>query len=418
MASLLISGGRPLCGEIKIQGSKNAVLPLMAAALLLPGTTRLSGCPRISDVAAMAELLEQVGARVSWEEDTLCIDAATVHPIPLKQEDTRKTRASILLLGALLGRTQCCEMAYPGGCAIGSRPIDLHLKALRGMGYTVWEREELFCEGKGVAGADIYFTFPSVGATQNALLTAATIPGETRLHGVAREPEVQVLCRFLQKAGVRIDGIGTKNLKIKGSEVLMPVNEVVPSDRIVAGTYLVAVLAAGGNALLHCDCVRELAALVKPLRAAGAKIFELPEGIRVGAGERLTALDYLVTEPYPGFPTDMQSQVMALAAVCEGTTILEERVFEARLATAAQLKRMGAKIYLEENRAIIQGVSRLRGAAVEAGDLRGAAALVIGGLSAEGETLLAGYSYILRGYEDIVRDFTALGAELRLTESR
>ncbi len=414
MASLLISGGRALEGEIEIQGSKNAVLPLMAAAMLLPGVTRLSGCPQISDVEAMTELLMQCGAKVFYEGRTLCIDALEIEPVQLSAEHMRKTRAGVLLLGALLGRCGSCEMAYPGGCVIGSRPVNLHLKAFRELGYQVKEDEWITCEGNGKPGKQIVLDFPSVGATQNILLVSAGIAGETRLVGAACEPEVTELCRFLQLAGVQIFGIGTKNLRIVGNPALRPIEYAVPSDRIVAGTYLTAVLAAGGEVFLKNAFAEEQEALLMVLRRAGAEVIEDRVGMLVKGRRRLNAFGSLSTAPYPGFPTDMQSQMLALACVCDGVTRLEETVFEARFATAEQLRQMGAQIEVEQNQAVIYGTECLQGAKVEAADLRGGAALVIAGLVAVGQTRVAGYHYLQRGYEDIVRDLKSLGAEINL----
>lgn len=414
MSSLLISGGCPLSGAITVQGSKNAALPLMAAALLLPGITRLEGCPDISDVSAMSELLRKFGAGVYREENALCIDAACVRPEPLKEEDTRKTRACVLVLGALLARCGQARMAYPGGCAIGSRPVDLHLEAFRSLGVKVTEQEDIFCDSEMLSGGEISFPFSSVGATQNALLASVLAEGTTRIHNAALEPEIFHLCRFLNQAGAEIEGIGTRHLSVRGVKRLNPVSYRIPADRIVAGTYMAAVLAAGGEVMLKNAPADEMQAVTGPLVRAGGSIRTMKDGIFVKKKKRLEGFDYLCTEPYPGFPTDLQSQFMALAAGADGTSVIEENIFEARFRTAEELKRMGARIYLEENRAIVSGVERLHGAKIKASDLRGAAALVIAALSAEGETMMEGYEYIARGYEDIIGDLSGLGAKIRI----
>lgn len=414
MSSLLISGGCPLNGGITVQGSKNTALPLMAAALLLPGVTRLEGCPDISDVSAMSKLLEKFGANVYREGNALCIDAASIKPESLQQGDTKKTRACVLLLGAMLARCGEARMAHPGGCAIGSRPVDLHLEAFRCLGAEVVEEENISCKAAALAGGVICFPFPSVGATQNAILASVLAEGTTRIHNAAAEPEVAHLCLFLNQAGALVEGIGGRHLVIHGVKQLAPVSYRVPADRIVAGTYMAAVLAAGGEVLLKNAPAAELRAVIEPLRQAGGGIHALKEGLLVKKGKRLAGFDYLCTAPYPGFPTDMQPQFIALAAGADGASVMEEAIFDARFRAAGELNRMGARIYLEENRAVINGVEALHGARITAADLRGAAALVIAALYAEGETVVDGYEYIERGYEDIVRDLSGLGAKISI----
>ncbi|MDE7297874.1 MAG: UDP-N-acetylglucosamine 1-carboxyvinyltransferase [Lachnospiraceae bacterium] len=420
MASLKISGGNPLYGKLPVQGSKNAVLPMMAAALLLPGETQLAGCPHISDVEAMAEVLRACGASVVWQDSVLCIDASNVFPADIPAESTRRTRACVLLLGALLARCRRAVMARPGGCAIGERPIDLHLYALRRLGADIMgagEKEELLCcEAERLTGGEISFRFPSVGATQNAILAAVLAKGTTRIHNAAAEPEVTWLCRFLNRAGAGIAGAGTQHLEIEGGRPLHAVSFEVPPDRIVAGTYLAAVLAAGGEVLLQRVCAEELSSVTEVLSAAGGLLRRTEEGLLVKKNGRLRAFDYLCTAPYPGFPTDMQSQLLALAACADGTTVLEEKIFEARFHIVDEFIRMGADIYVEESCAIVNGVRALHGERVEARDLRGAAALVVGALAAEGTTVIAGAEYIRRGYEDIVGDLSRLGAVLSAEE--
>lgn len=414
MASLKISGGNPLYGKLSVQGSKNAVLPMMAAALLLPGETQLAGCPRISDVEAMAEVLRACGAVVRWQDTVLCINASEVVPADIPAESTKRTRACVLLLGAQLARCRRAVMARPGGCAIGERPIDLHLYALRKLGadITMLGEELLCCEAERLTGGEISFRFPSVGATQNAILAAVLAKGTTRIHNAAAEPEVVWLCRFLNRAGAGIAGGGTAHLEIEGGRPLHAVSFEVPPDRIVAGTYLAAVLSAGGEALLKRVCPEELSAVTEVLSAAGAVIRRTEEGLLVKKKGRLRAFDYLCTAPYPGFPTDMQSQLLALAVCADGTTVLEEKIFESRFHIVNEFNRMGADIYLDESCAIVNGVRVLQGGRVEARDLRGAAALVVGALAAEGTTIIDGAEYIYRGYEDVAGDLRRLGAAL------
>ena len=414
MASLTIIGGNQLYGKLRVQGSKNSVLPLMAAALLLPGETRLFGCPHTSDVEAMAELVRTCGAKAVWQESVLCIDASTVVAGKIPAECTEKTRACVLLLGALLARCGQVTMAKPGGCAIGERPVDLHLYALKQLGAKMEGGEMLCCEAGHLTGSEILFKFPSVGATQNAVLAAVVASGTTRIHNAAMEPEVEWLCRFLNKAGAKISGIGTMHLEIEGGAPLHAIDFDVPSDRIVTGTYLAAVLSAGGEVLLQHVCPKELRAVSEPLIAAGGILRETKEGFLVKKQKRLRAFDYLSTAPYPGFPTDMQSQFLALAALADGTTVLEEKIFEARFHIVEELKKMGADIFLEDGCAIVNGVGKLCGSNVTALDLRGAAALVVAALAAEGTTSIEGVKYIQRGYENIVRDLSQLGADIQI----
>lgn len=416
MSSLLISGGCPLYGSITVQGSKNTALPLMAAALLLSGITKLERCPDISDVSAMSELLIKFGAQVYREGNALYIDASCIRPECLQKKDTEKTRACVLLLGALLARCGEARMAYPGGCAIGSRPVDLHLEAFRHLGAAVEEGEDISCRAALLCAGEINFQLPSVGATQNAVLASVLAKGTTMIHNAAVEPEVSHLCQFLNQAGASIEGIGTRHLIIHGVERLEPVCFKIPPDRIVAGTYLTAVLAAGGEALLKDAPAEEMQAVMLPLIQAGGCIRTTKDGLFVKKKKRLAGFGYLNTAPYPAFPTDMQPQFAVLAAGAEGTSIIEETIFEARFRAAAELNQMGANVYLEENRAIINGIEQLHGANITASDLRGAAALVIAGLCAKGDTLVAGCGYLNRGYENLVGELSGLGAKIQVLE--
>lgn len=416
MSSVRISGGFPLGGEIKLQGSKNAVLPMMAAALLIRGETRLLNCPDIADVRAMAALLEKLGAVVTRGGDALIIDAAAVQPVFLDAKDMADTRGCILLLGALVSRFGKAQVSHPGGCVIGKRPIDLHLLALRTLGAEVAEGEVIACEAKQLSGGEVVFPVPSVGATQNALLAAALADGETRIHNAAREPEVVQLCNFLNAAGARITGIGTAHLKIQGVRVLAPVAYRVPSDRIVAGTYMAAVLAAGGKVFLQGADAQQLSSVMAPLEAAGGEFHVFAEGVLVRRRERLRAFDYIKTEPYPGFPTDMQSQFLVLAATADGLSVIEETIFEARFRIVSELEKMGAQIYLNENKAFVDGVARLHGADLCGQDLRGTAALVIAALAADGESVVSGYEYLERGYENFAESLRGLGARVRMEQ--
>lgn len=413
MACICVSGGRFLNGEIKIQGSKNAVLPMLAAALLIPGETKFRNCPDIADVRAMAALLKKLGAVVSRDKDMLCVDATYVHPVFLDCGDMADTRGCILLLGALTSRFLEAHLAHPGGCVIGARPVDLHLLALRALGVEIEEGEVILAKAAKLTASEVVFPVPSVGATQNAILAAVLAEGRTGLHNVAREPEVVHLCHFLNAAGAKISGIGTAHLLVEGVKQLSPVDYTVPSDRIVAGTYMAAVLSSGGKVFLRGADDAELLAVIKPLRAAGAEFGIYADGILVKKGRRLAAFDYIRTQPYPGFPTDMQSQFVALATLADGVCVIEETIFEARFKVVPELIKMGARIYLDENKAVVEGVMTLAGANLCGKDLRGTAALVIAALAAEGESTITGTEYLERGYEDFVGGLKGLGADIK-----
>lgn len=412
MACIQISGGCPLCGEIGLQGSKNAVLPMLAASLLIPGETKFFHCPDIADVRAMVALLQKLGAVVDFDGGRVSVNAAGAHPVFLTEKDMADTRGCILFLGALIARFGEAHLAYPGGCVIGKRPVDLHLFALKALGVAIDEGEVICGKTKKLSGAEIVLPFPSVGATQNALLVAVLAAGTTRLHNAAREPEIVHLCHFLNAAGAKISGIGTAHLEIEGVKTLHPLDYTIPPDRIVAGTYITAVLAAGGKAFLKGADAGELSSVIEPLRAAGADFHFFTDGILVKRTARLRAFDYIKTEPYPGFPTDMQSQFVALSALSDGVSIIEETIFEARFGIVSELKKMGAKIYLDENKAVVEGVLSLSPETLVGRDLRGTAALLVTALAAKGESKVFGVEYLMRGYEGFVENLKALGAKV------
>ncbi len=413
MACLRVLGGLPLEGEIKIQGSKNAVLPMMAAALLVAGETKFENCPDIADVRALTVLLEKLGAVVRREGDALLVDASAARPVFLDADDMADTRGCILLLGALVARFGEATLSHPGGCVIGKRPVDLHLFALRQLGADLSGEEVIRCQKSRLKGAEIVFPIPSVGATQNALLAAVLADGWTWIHNAAMEPEVVHLCNFLNAAGAKITGAGTRHLAICGVKKLFPVSYVVPPDRIVAGTYMAAVLGVGGQVCLKGADATELSAVIGPLRYAGGDIRVLPGGILVKKKGRLQAFDYIRTQPYPAFPTDMQSQFLALSCVAEGVSIVEETIFEARFGVVPELRKMGAQIYVDENKAVVSGVPLLSGQVLNGTDLRGTAALVIAALLAKGESVVYGMEYLWRGYENFAQGLQGLGADVR-----
>jgi len=414
MDSIHIQGGIALQGQVRIQGSKNAALPVLAATLLTVEQSYIRNCPKIADVHAMVSLLRNLGCLVTWREDGLQVDSSQVSRGAMQGEAVKGMRSSLCLLGALLGRCGEAVLEHPGGCVIGERPIDLHLWALEQMGVTFSEEEGMI-QGitKGLHGARIVLPMPSVGATENIILAGVMAEGDTHITGAAREPEITALCRYLQNCGAMIEGIGTDRLLIHGGNKLYGAEFVVPSDRIVAGTYLMACIGTGGCVLLKEAPADEMVAVLKAASQMGASCWVTEEGICIQASGRPKAIERLVTLPYPGFPTDLQSAALAVLAAAEGESIVEERIFENRFRVTGELNRMGAHIrQLNARLAAVHGVRQLRGAEVEASELRGGAALVIAGLMAQGETRVTGCPYIYRGYENICRDFRELGARI------
>ena len=416
MSAILVQGYHSLKGELKIQGSKNAALPMMAAALLHKGTTVLRHVPRIQDVYCMMGILESMGCVCDLRDHVLTIDAGEVTDIRIPEEGGKAMRSSIVLLGALLGRCREAFVHYPGGCSIGSRPIDMHLEALSRLGAEIREEEGvLHALAPRLEGNHIHLPFPSVGATENVLLAAAAARGTTVLTGAAREPEVEELCRMLEAMGAGIRGLGTSRLEIRGTDNPGSVVRDVPGDRIVTGTCLSAVMACGGEAVLRRSSPGHLECVIGTMKKMGARIKVREDVLEIRMSGRPKAVS-VETGPYPGFPTDLQSVFMVLMALSEGTGYLKETVFEARFATAKELHKMGAAIIIEGDEACITGRPGLRGAQVQARDLRGGAALAVAGLAAEGETRITDCHHIFRGYEDLCGDLQSLGAVIRREE--
>ncbi len=413
MSTIQVQGLHPLKGEVEIQGSKNAVLPMMAASILHKGTVVLTHVPRIQDVFCMMGILESMGCicTLVGHKLTICTEGLTDIRIP--EQYLKAMRSSIIMLGALLNRCGEAITCYPGGCSIGKRPIDLHLYALKKMGAQVIEEDgRIVAKADRLKGEEIHFSFPSVGATENALLAAVLAQGTTVLYGAAREPEIEALCRMLNCMGARITGGGTEVICIKGVESLHDTEFRVPGDRIVAGTYLACVMAAGGEGVLTGICPGEMETVFYVLGSMGAEIEEYDTGVKVCMKGRPRSVS-LKTSPFPGFPTDLQSPILSLLSIGSGTGQILETVFEGRFATAEQLKKMGAQIRIDEKAAVVTGVYPLTGCKVEATDLRGGAALVAAGLSASGETTIDHCHHIFRGYEDICLDLQQLGANIR-----
>jgi len=413
MDSIHIQGGVPLKGKVRVQGSKNAALPILAATLLVGERTYLRNCPRISDVHAMLKLLKSLGCRVQWQQDGVLIESGEVRCGEMPKEAVRGMRSSLFLLGALLGRCGEACMEYPGGCVIGERPIDMHLEALSKMGVSFEEENgKLKAVAGRLHGAHIRLRFPSVGVTENVIMAGVMAEGDTGLEGAAKEPEVQALCKFLCSCGAVIEGIGTDSLWIRGGRRLYGTNFTIPADRIVAGTFLFACLGTGGCVYLEDAPVGEMEEVISLAEAMGGRFFDDGKGLYVQAPGEIQPVR-LVTGPYPKFPTDLQSVVLAVATGAEGESVIEERIFENRFRILSELRKMGAFVEQISPECVrVRGRSVLRGCAVEAKELRGGAALAVAGMMAEGDTLISGYPFIYRGYENICRDFRELGVRI------
>ena len=416
MKTYVVQGPTPLKGDVPISGAKNATLKLMAAALMVPGEVVLERVPRISDVSLMCEVLERLGVEVAFEGSTLRIDATNEPKNEATYELVSKIRASIQVLGPLLARLGSARVSMPGGDAIGSRPIDLHLRGLERMG-AEFSSEHGYVEGVAarLTGARVLLEFPSVGATETLLMAGTTAEGTTTIDNAAREPEIQDLAQFLNEAGARVLGAGTNTITIEGVAKLHPVRHVVLPDRIEAGTYAIGAAATGGDVTLRDIRPGDMELVLQKLEDSGAEVTRETDSVRIRATGRPLPMD-LVTLPYPGFPTDLQPPMMVLLAQATGPSILTENVFEARFIFVDELNRMGAQVRVEGHHAVIKGVERLTGAPVRAPDIRAGAALMLGGLSAYGETRIHDEGHIERGYEDFVAKLEGLGAVVSVTE--
>lgn len=413
MARFLITGGKPLQGTVRIAGAKNATLPIMAATLLCPGVCEINEVPDLRDVHMMKEILALLGARIESSPGRCQIDASQVASSHVPERLMREMRSSVFLMGALLGRLGKVKVSYPGGCAIGPRPIDLHLKGLAFLGARISERHGyIMAEGQRLRGHDIHLDFPSVGATENIMLAAVRASGVTTIRNAAKEPEVVDLQNFLNKMGARIRGAGTDTIKIDGVAKLGPASHNIIPDRIEAGTFMVATAMTGGEVCLENVIAEHTEPVAAKLREAGVVVDTAGEKVLVQAEGKLKAVD-VKTLPYPGYPTDMQPQTMAMLSCAQGTSVVIENIFTNRFKHVDELRRMGAHISIEGRAAVIRGVERLSGAAVEASDLRAGVALVLAGLVAEGQTAVDHIYHIDRGYENLEQKLLALGAHVQ-----
>lgn len=414
MKKLIIDGGIPLLGEIRVQGAKNAVLPILAATVIAEGECIIKNCPGLSDVNKTDLVLERLGCRVKHEGNTLIVNPNGFCSCEICEDLMRAMRSSIIFLGAIITKCRRAEVSMPGGCPIGLRPIDLHLKALREMGVKIEEEHGYIkCTADKLCGADIHLDFPSVGATENIMLAAVCVDGTTFISNAAREPEIVDLAEFLNLCGARISGAGTSCIRIDGVEKLHGAEYTVMPDRIVAATYLAAAAATGGEVFLTDVNPSDMGAMLHVLDEMGAKLTLGAKTVHLKSRGKLKGVNILKTMPYPGFPTDIQSPFMALCTLASGTSVFVENMFENRFQHVNELVRMGADIRVEGRSAVVRGVERLSAANVVARELRGGAALVVAALAADGISEISGVEYIDRGYERIEEYLRECNAKIK-----
>ena len=411
-----IQGGRPLEGRLRVQGAKNSVLPILAAALMAPGESVIENCPHLSDVSVTLDILRLLGCRAEREGDRVTVDASALGRCAIPESLMREMRSSVIFLGALLARLGQAELSYPGGCQLGPRPIDLHLAALRTLGAEILEDQGCLCCRRtrtGMRGREICLSIPSVGATENAMLAACGCQGTTTIVGAAREPEIVDLQNFLRAMGARVEGAGGGTITVEGGAPLHPARYRVMGDRMAAATYLCAAAAATGEVELTGADPGNLTAVLACLERAGCEIHRGQDWMALRCRGLLRGIPPVRTAPYPGFPTDAQAVLMAALAGGEGSTMFVENMFESRYGHVDELRRMGAEIQIDGRVALVTGVGKLRGAALRGTDLRGAAALAVAALGAEGVSTLSQLHHIKRGYEQFVPNLRSLGAEIR-----
>jgi UDP-N-acetylglucosamine 1-carboxyvinyltransferase len=413
MDTIVIRGGKKLEGEVKISGAKNAVLPILAATLLTGGWNTISNVPKLGDIKTILKLLTELGVDVSEGQKSLRVNTENLKDSEAPYDLVKTMRASVLVLGPLVARLKRAKVSLPGGCAIGARPINFHLKALESMGVKVnIQHGYVEAKAKKIRGARIYFDIPTVTGTENIMMTACLADGTTVLENVAREPEVVNLASALKKMGAKIYGAGTDVITIEGVKTLKPMKHHVMPDRIETCTYMIAAGITGGRVTIVDSDPSHCQAVIEKLQEIGIKVSIHDDGaISIAGGQGLKAAD-VKTLPYPGFPTDVQAQIMALLSLSQGPSIITENIFENRFMHVAELKRMGADITVQGNTAVVKGVEKLSGAPVMATDLRASASLVLAGLAAEGVTEISRVYHLDRGYEDLVGKLSKLGAEI------
>ena len=418
MSSYIIEGGHKLEGTVKISGSKNAALPILAATVLNVGKTTLYNVPNIQDTQMMFKILETLGGKVEKKNNKIIIDTSKINKFEIPEELMHKMRSSVILAGALLGRYKKAIFSYPGGCDIGSRPIDLHLRSFEKLGINVVQNYgNIICDAEKIKGEKIDLDFPSVGATENAILASVLAEGTTTITNSAREPEIIDLQNFLNKMGAKIIGAGTNEIQITGVKKLKDITYNIMPDRIETGTFLCLAVATKGNLILENTNAEHITPVITKLQEAECKIEIEKNKIKINSNKKIKALD-IKTMPYPGFPTDMQSVFSAMLTTAKGTSIIVENIFENRFKYTQELNKMGAKITVEGKSAIIRGVRKIYGANVKATDLRGGAALVLAGLSAKGVTKVDDIEYILRGYENFDKKLRNINADIQMIDDK
>jgi UDP-N-acetylglucosamine 1-carboxyvinyltransferase len=419
LEKIIVRGGKRLSGSVKVEGAKNAVLPVIAASLLASdGKSVIRNVPTLSDVYTINEVLRFLNANVVFKDNCVTVDASGELLVEAPFEYVRKMRASVLVMGSLLARNGRARVALPGGCAIGSRPIDQHLKGFEAMGAKVKVGNgfiEAEAENGRLHGAKIYLDFPSVGATENIMMAAVLAKGTTVIENVAKEPEIVDLANFLNKMGAKVKGAGTGTIRIEGVDILFGADHTIIPDRIEAGTFMVAAAITGGNVFVQGAIPEHLTSLIAKMEEMGITILEEGDGVRVIGTDRLKAVD-IKTMPHPGFPTDMQSQMMALLLRAKGTSMITETVFENRFMHVEEFRRMNADIKIEGRSVVINGPSNIQGAEVAATDLRAGAALVVSALVADGMTSITELKHLDRGYVDFHKKLAALGADIERIE--
>ncbi len=416
MKEYIINGGQPLDGALEIKGAKNSILPLMAASILTDEITVLHNCPNISDVDSMINILEGLGSKIIRSGRDVIIDNSMTDKSEIPASLAKELRSSVFLLGSLLSRHKKAKVAYPGGCDIGLRPIDIHITGLRELGIEIQEQGGyILCNCLNAKSADIVLDLPSVGATENLMLASVFIKGKTVIRNCAKEPEIVDLQKFLNTMGAKIRGAGSSVIVVEGVDKLHGIEYTPIPDRIVAGTYLIAAAMCGGNVELSGVNPEHISSLISKLSKTTCKVHIKNDRILIRSKGRQKSLECIETMYYPGFPTDLQSQIMAMQTVSRGTSVIVENIFETRFKTASQLKKLGADITIKGRVAVIRGVKELIGAEVAASDLRGGASLVLAGLVAKGTSIVKDIHYIDRGYEDLSVELQKLGANVRRT---
>ena len=414
MDKILINGGKKLFGSVRVSSAKNAYLPILAGSILCSGEVVLNNYPKFDDIDIMCEILSSIGIKKKTSQTSLLLDCRSITGHEIPEYQTKLIRSSIFSLGSILGRVKKAKVAYPGGCAIGARPIDLHIKGLRSLNVKILEEDNyLICDGSNMKCADIYLDFPSVGATENVMMAATTLKGISRIINPAKEPEIVDLQNFLNAMGAKVSGAGTNEIVIKGVETLSSVNYTPIPDRIITGTMIIACAMTGGKITIENAKAEHVQSLINKIDKYCCNIKCDNDKIIVQADGKPKSFGTVNTEPYPGFPTDLQAQLSALACVCKGESKIVENLFETRFKHIPELVKMGGKIEIDGKQANIKGVKRLHGAIVKSSDLRGGACLVLAGLTAKGQTIVEDVQHIDRGYEHIEDVFKNLGADIK-----